>query len=481
MIAFESAIQLAARIRNKEISSRELTELYIERIEKYDDQINAVVVRTFEDARAAADAADAALARGESFGPLHGLPMSIKESYVIEGSSTTWGIEAFRNNVASADGLAVQRFKSAGAHFLGKTNVPVDLADFQSYNPIYGTTGNPWDTERTPGGSSGGSAAALAAGFTALEAGSDIGGSIRNPAHFCGVFGHKPTYGIVPMQGHELVANQPETDLAVCGPLARSADDLKLALSIMAGPAERESLGWSLNLPAADITELKDFRVAIWATDPMAPVAKEVEDRSLQVGAMLERLGAQVSYDARPRFDLEDAMRNYQTLLNSVMTAAWDDQAVAQMQTKVAALDPNDLSLDAVNARAAVLSHRDWIRSNSRREKLRHAWADFFNDWDILICPQMATAAFPHDHRAFGERTLLVDNAQQPYFQQLMWAGMIVNAYLPSTVFPTGLSAEGLPIGLQAVSAPFRDYRCIEFAKLITEHIGGFLSPTAYP
>jgi amidase len=283
------------------------------------------------------------------------------------------------------------------------------------------------------------------------------------------------------MQGHELVANQPETDLAVCGPLARSADDLKLALSIMAGPAEREALGWSLNLPAADITTLKDFRVAVWATDPMAPVAKEVEDRSMQVGAMLERLGAQVSYDARPNFDLDGAMRNYQTLLNSVMTAAWDDQAVAQMQTKVAALQPDDMSLDAVNARAAVLSHRDWIRSNSRREKLRHAWANFFNDWDILICPQMATAAFSHDHRPLSERTLLVDNEQQPYFQQLMWAGMIVNAYLPSTVFPTGLSAEGLPIGLQAVSAPFRDYRCIEFAKLVAEQMGGFSVPTAYP
>jgi amidase len=213
----------------------------------------------------------------------------------------------------------------------------------------------------------------------------------------------------------------------------------------------------------------------------MAPVAKEVEDRSMQVGAMLERLGAQVSYDARPNFDLDGAMRNYQTLLNSVMTAAWDDQAVAQMQTKVAALQPDDMSLDAVNARAAVLSHRDWIRSNSRREKLRHAWADFFNDWDILICPQMATAAFSHDHRPLSERTLLVDNEQQPYFQQLMWAGMIVNAYLPSTVFPTGLSAEGLPIGLQAVSAPFRDYRCIEFAKLVTEQMGGFSVPTAYP
>ena len=284
MIAYESATELAERIRNGEISSRELTELYIDRIEKYDGQINAMVVRTFEAARTAADRADAALARNELFGPLHGVPMSIKESYVIADTPATFGIEAFKNNVASADGLAVSRFKAAGAHFLGKTNVPKDLADFQSYNSIYGTTGNPWDTTRTPGGSSGGSAAALAAGFTALEAGSDIGGSIRNPAHFCGVFGHKPTYGIVPMQGHELIPGQPEADLAVCGPLARSAEDLQLALSIMAGPAEREALGWSLDLPAADITCLKDFRVAIWATDSLAPVTKEIEARALKVG-----------------------------------------------------------------------------------------------------------------------------------------------------------------------------------------------------
>ncbi|MFZ9129027.1 MAG: amidase family protein, partial [Pseudomonadales bacterium] len=318
MVAYESALTLAGKIKAKALSSRELTELYIQRIEQYDEQINAVVVRTFDAALAAADAADQALAQGRDLGPLHGVPMTIKESYVLADTPATWGLEAFKANVSKTDGLAVSRFKEAGAHFLGKTNVPVDLADFQSYNPIYGVTGNPWDTNRTPGGSSGGSAAALAAGLTALEAGSDIGGSIRNPAHFCGVYGHKPTYGIVPMQGHELVAGQPEADLAVCGPLARSADDLAVALSIMAGPADRESLGWSLNLPGPDLHDLKSFRVAIWATDALAPVAREVEDRALKVGQTLERLGARVSYDARPDFDLEHAMQNYQTLLNSV-------------------------------------------------------------------------------------------------------------------------------------------------------------------
>ncbi len=472
-----TALELAGAIRDRQISARELTDHYIDRIERLDGDINTVIVRLFEEARAQADAADAALARGDATGPLHGVPMTIKESYVIAGTPATWGIEAFRDNVADEDGLAVRRFKAAGAVFLGKTNVPTDLADFQSYNPIYGTTGNPYDTTRTPGGSSGGSAASLAAGFSALEAGSDIGGSIRNPAHFCGVFGHKPTYGIVPMAGHELVKNMPEADLAVCGPLARGADDLRVALGVMAGPDEREALGWQLNLPAADFEQLRDLRVAVWPTDELAPVATEVADRVVMAGEALAKLGARVSDQARPAIDLAEAHSNYQTLLTSVMTAAMTDEQVAEAQAAADALDPGDHSIGAVQTRATVLPHREWIRSNTRRERLRLAWSAFFEDWDILLCPQMPTPAFPHDHRPFEERTITVDNVEQPYFQQLFWAGMIVNAYLPSTVFPTGLSREGLPIGVQAVSAPYRDYRTIEFARQISAELGGFVPP----
>jgi len=479
-LAYLSALELAARIRSREISSVELTQLYIDRIEKYDGDVNAVIVRTFEKALQAAELADRALAQGRELGPLHGVPMTIKESYVMANTPSTWGMKDFRDNVSDEDGLAVKRFRAAGAHFLGKTNVPTDLADFQSYNPVYGTTGNPWDTSRTPGGSSGGSAAALAAGFTGLEAGSDIGGSIRNPAHFCGVYGHKPTYGIIPMQGHELVAGIPEADLAVCGPLARSAEDLKVALEIMAGPAERAALGWQLSLPAADFTDLKNMRVAIWPTDETAPVSAEVADRVVMVGETLSRLGAKVSDSARPAFDLSRAQNNYQTLLTAVMTGALSDEDVVKAEAVAKSLDPEDMSSAAVNARATVLPHRDWIRANTQREKLRAAWDAFFNDWDILLCPQMATPAFPHDHRPFGERTIQVDNEEQPYFQQLFWAGMIVNAYLPSTVFPTGLSKDGLPIGVQAVSAPYRDYRTIEFARLIAREIGGFTAPKNY-
>ena len=480
-IAYLSALELAQKIKQKQISSVELTQHYIDRIEKYDDAINAVVVRTFEDALERAATADAVLsACSANLGPLHGVPMTIKESYVMANTPTTWGIKGFEGNVSKTDGLAVQRFRQHGAHFLGKTNVPVELADFQSYNPIYGTTGNPFDTTRTPGGSSGGSAAALAAGFTGLEAGSDIGGSIRNPAHFCGVFGHKPTYGIVPLKGHELVPNMPDVDLAVSGPLARSAEDLELALSIMAGPPEREALGWQLALPRADKTNLKDFRVAIWATDEIAPVSSEIADRAVMVGQTLSKLGATVSDTARPNIDLMAAQANYQTLLNSVMTAGMSADAVIAAQKVADQFAPDDYSMEAVDARSLVLSHRDWMRNNITREQTRHAWSAFFDEWDILICPQMATTAFPHDHSAMSGRTLKVDNEDQSYFQQIFWAGMVVNAYLPSTVFPTGLSRDGLPIGLQAVSAPYRDYRTIEFARLMSREIGGFVAPSNY-
>lgn len=476
-IEFQSASELARLIKSGAVSSVALTEHYIDRIQRFDGEINAVVVRTFEAARKAAQQADEALAEGRDLGPLHGLPMTIKESYVLEDTPTTWGLEAFRENFATADGLAVARFKQAGAHFLGKTNVPVDLADFQSYNPIYGTTGNPFDVSRTPGGSSGGSAAALAAGFSGLEAGSDIGGSIRNPAHFCGVYGHKPTYGIVPMQGHELLPGLAQGDLAVCGPLARSAEDLSLALSIMAGPAARQSTGWQLALPAAKHQRLEDFRVVIWATDDLAPVAPIVEERALDLGARLAAAGATVSYTARPNFDPEAAHQNYRTLLNAAMTAGMDRAQVARLMERVAHLDPMDQSEDAINARAAVLPHREWLRANHRREAIRAAWDQFFGDWDIVVCPQMATTAFPHDQRPFGQRRLITDGIDQPYFEQLFWAGLAINAYLPSTVFPTGLASNGLPVGLQAIGGPFQDHLTIEFARQVVDVMGGFVPP----
>ena len=479
-MSFESAIELAGRIRRREVSSLELTDHFIRRIEKYDDAINAVVVRDFDRAREAASAADAALARGEAQGPLHGLPMTIKEAYDIEGLPTTWGIPGMERNVATSDSASVESYKQAGALFMGKTNVPIHLADLQSYNDIYGTTHNPWDIERGPGGSSGGSAAALAAGLTGLESGSDIGGSIRNPAHFCGVYGHKPSYGIVPDTGHALPGMAAPPDLAVVGPMARSAGDLALAMEILAGPDRFQRPGWKLDLPAPAKKTLSEYRVVLWPTEQSAPVSREIADRVQQIGDRLAALGATVSDSARPNFVVEDSYEIYVSLLNSALSA---DQTLEQFQASreaAEALNPDDTSLSAAIRRATVLPHRDWLRFNHKRARLRLAWRSFFQDWDIVLCPQTSTTAFPHDHSPFQQRTLRVDDVERPYFEQIFWAGLVTVAFMPSTVFPTGLSADGLPIGLQAVGGEYQDRTCIDFARLIADEIGGFRAPPGY-
>jgi len=479
-LGFESATRLAARIRAGEISARELTDYFIGRIEKHDGAINAVVVRDFERAREAAAHADDAQARDESLGPLHGLPMTIKEAYDLAGTPTTWGIPDFEKNVATADAAMVASFKAAGAHFLGKTNVPINLADFQSYNDIYGTTGNPWDTERTPGGSSGGSAAALAAGLTGLESGSDIGGSIRNPSHFCGIYGHKPTWGIVPDEGHALPGMDAPTDIAVVGPMARSAEDLALCMDLVAGANRFQRGGWKLALTRPDWNRIEGLRIAVWPTDDVAPVATEVADRVQQVADRLAQKGATVSDTARPSFDVMRASETYIAMLNGVISAGMPDDVFAAMQAGAAGLDPNDRSFTALSVRAAVQSHRDWVRQDHARARLRLAWRAFFDDWDLLLCPVTATPAFPHDHSPAGTRQLEVDGVAQSYFQQIFWAGLITVGHLPSTIFPTGPSASGLPIGLQAVSAEYNDYGCIDFARLAADEFGGFAPPPGY-
>lgn len=479
-VAFRSASELADELRRGAVSSAELTAHFIERIERYDSAINAVVVRRFEAARAEARAADRARARGDSLGPLHGLPVTIKESYDLAGTATTWGIPEFAGNVAASDSDTVSRLKAAGAVFLGKTNVPLGLADFQSYNDIYGQTNNPWDLERTPGGSSGGSAAALAAGLTALEAGSDIGGSIRNPAHYCGVYGHKPTWGIVSDRGHALPGAAAPADIAVCGPLARSAEDLALALDIIAGPDARTSRGWQLQLPRPRRTQLRDYRVAVWPQADFAPVAAEISARVQQVADVLARAGATVSDSARPDIDVERMLDTYHALLWGVMGAGVPDAVHEQRRREAATLAPDDTTPRARAIRNAVQDQRTWVKQHHRRYRLRDAWSAFFEDWDILVCPMMPTTAFPHDHGETMARRILIDSREYAYFDQLNWAGLITVAHLPSTVFPTGPSQAGLPVGLQAVGREFDDFTTIDFCRLLANEIGGFAAPPGY-
>ena len=450
-LGFRSAMELAALLRSKAISSVELTRYFIERIERFDKTLNAVPVRDFQRAMEAARAADSALARETPVGPLHGLPMTIKESYDIAGLPTTWGVPERKDHVPAEDAVVVRRLKAAGAHFLGKTNVPLMLGDFQSYNDIYGTTGNPWNPELTPGGSSGGGAAALAAGLTGLESGSDIGGSIRNPAHFCGVFGHKPTWGIVPQRGQQPPGLVSETDLSVVGPMARSAEDLAMALDILAGADVLTAPGWRLELPAPRMNSLGDLRVALWPDDPRMPVDREVADRVAEVGRILQRHGARVSDSARPDFNVAEAYETYQSLLLSIVGGPDDD-----------------------------IPHRTWMRLDNTRTRYRFACQAFFQDWDVLVCPIMPTTAFPHDHRPYDKRSVQVNGEAYPYFNQLFWAGLAILCYLPSTVFPAGLSQAGLPIGLQVMGGEFHDRTAIEFARLMARELGGFTPPPGY-
>jgi len=480
-IPFRTAKQLAADIRKKKIGCLELLDLYLARVEKYDGALNAVVVRDFDRARSRARAADRALARRQVWGPLHGVPMTIKESYDVAGLPTTWGVPANAKNVATKNAVVVDRLLGAGVVLFGKTNVPLFLADWQSYNAIYGTTNNPWDVTRAPGGSSGGSAAALAAGLTGLEAGSDIGSSIRNPAHFCGVYGHKPSWGIVPRTGQALPWQTAAVDIDVVGPLARSADDLALALSVMAGPDEIEATGWQLRLTPPRQKRLRDFKVALMLDAPNAAVDREVQDRLQALADFLSRQKAKVDDRARPDIDTGEAFAVYTRLLRAATSDRQSDADFEQNAAIARGLAVSDQSYYARATRAAVLSHRDWLAANETRHRMRRAWAEFFTRYDLLLCPVAGTAAFPHDQKGERyERTLVVNGKRVPVTDHLFWAGYTGAFYLPSTAAPCGFTPDELPVGVQIVGPQYGDLRCLAFARLLEREFQAFVPPPGY-
>src|SRR5882724_4134413 len=293
-LPFQTAKQLAAAIRKKKIGCLELLDLYLKRVATHNPKLNAIIATDIAGARKRAKAADKAVKAGKKLGPLHGVPMTIKESFDVAGYSTTWGAPVFKNHKAEKNSLVAQRMIDAGVTLFGKTNVPLMLADWQSYNEIYGVTNNPWDLGRTPGGSSGGSGAALAAGLTGIEAGSDVGASIRNPAHYCGVYGHKPTYDVVSYKGHTR-GNVSVGDITVVGPLARGAEDLEIAMDVIAGPDEIDGRGWKLTLPRAKKKKLRDFKVAVLLSDPNAEVDKSVQDELQKLATFLGKNKVKVS------------------------------------------------------------------------------------------------------------------------------------------------------------------------------------------
>jgi amidase len=469
--AFASATALVEQLRDRRIGSRELLEFFVDRIERYDSAVNAVVVRDFQRARVRADAADRAIQRGEALGALHGLPMTIKESFWLSGTPTTFGVPEFRQNIATADALVVERLLRAGAVIFGKTNVPPGLMDGQSWNAIYGRTNNPWNLSRTPGGSSGGSAAALAAGLTGLELGSDIASSIRNPSHYCGVYGHKPTYGVCPQRGHMLLETLQATDISVVGPLARSARDLELELSVISE---------SHALPPPRCHALRNFRVAILVDDAFAKVDGAVQQQLAQLRDFLVGEGTSVAQGERPHFDTEEYYRLFMVLLRAAGAAHIPDDEFARNVELAHGAGVSTREMARLNAYGATLSHRDWLRLDEQRQRYREAWRVFFERFDLLLCPTLSTAAFPHSTTPPQERTLTVNGREEPFENQLLWAGLAGLAYLPATVAPIGLTSEGLPVGVQIIGPEYGDLTCLKFAQLIEEHHRGFVPPPGF-
>ena len=441
-LANADASDLVRALAQREVGALELCNAAIERIEQRDAAINAVVVRDFERARVQARAADVALAAGERR-PLLGLPMTVKESFNVAGLPTTWGFERARDLRPPEDAVAVARLKAAGAVILGKTNVPVALGDWQSVNPIYGRTSHPLDPSRTPGGSSGGAAAALAAGMVALELGSDIGGSIRVPAHFCGVFGHKPSHGLLPTRGHDFpgVPGAAPDTLSVIGPLARSARDLDLAIGVLAGPDVDLAAAYRLELPPPRRERVSDARVLVLTEHPSARTAGEVGAAVQAAADGLSRAGARVQDGRALLPDLASLQRAYQAALLTLMTRGMPGST------------------------ASVISAHEWLGLLDKRARLQAQCREVFAHWDLILMPAFGTAAFQHvDEPVWGRRVLPIDGQDSPYGDQTAWAGLASFVGLPATVAPVATTRDGLPIGVQIVGPHLCDRTTIAAA-----------------
>ncbi len=436
-----SALETAAAVRSGEVSALEVTDAAIARVEAGDSQINAVPVHDFDRARKAARAVDDSRLPDDRR-RLLGVAMTLKESNDVAGLPSTWGLTEHRDNIAARDGVIASRLKAAGAVIIGKTNVPPALADWQSDNDIYGRTLNPHDLTRTPGGSSGGSAAALAAGFVPAEIGTDIGGSIRIPAHFCGVMGHKPTYGIVPLYGHEMPGtNGKLPPLSVAGPLARTAEDLEGLLDVVAGPVEA---GLAINLPRMSQASLKNFRVLVLSDHPGAGVDASVAGPIDDLADALAREGATVTRDASVLPDLADMHRDYLIMLNT--------------------------TLQRRSGEPSRLSAFDWLDLEDTQLRTQRAWADAFRNVDIVLSPPLGVPAFTYkEGGGWADRTLTVNGEETPYGAQLVWPGMALFANLPATIAPIAMTNQGVPTSVQIIGPAYGDRTTIGFARLLEQ------------
>jgi amidase len=483
-LEFRSATTLLSLLRARRLGALELLDLQLARIARVNPSLNAVVALDVERAREAAHAADNVAT--DSMGPLHGLSMTIKDAYEVAGMPATCGFPHLAKHVPDRDADAVARLRAAGAIPFGKTNVPLAAADHQSYNPVYGTTNNPWDVTRTPGGSSGGAAASIAAGFSPLELGSDIGGSIRCPAHFCGVYGHKSSYGIVPLRGHipPMPGSITQPPLGIAGPLARRAADLELALDVLVSPAEAERTAWSVKIPASRHEKLSDFRVALWADQKSFSVERRCVEAMHAFAQDLRRAGVQVDENARPEIDPRESDDLYVAMLFSTVSEGMPEDVLALTERVAADMKAEARSYPARIAKAVRFTHHQFLTLAEKQAQLRAVWRRFFERYDVILCPIMPTVAFPHDqsgegpgHVAQYSRTTLVDGHPVPYMNGLQWPGLITVANLPATAIPTGRFIDGMPMGLQVVGPFLEDRTTLRFAQLAEAAVGGFTPP----
>lgn len=459
-VATWTATRLAGALATKEIASRELLDLYLARIERLNPAVNAVVTLDVDRARATARALDDALARGERRGPLHGLPITVKDAIETEGIRSTGGAVELTDHVPARDALAVARLKDAGAVVFGKTNVPRWSGDVQTYNDIFGTTNNPWDVTRVPGGSSGGPAVAVACGFTSFEIGTDIGGSVRVPSHCCGTYGLKPSFGVVPQRGYldHVGGGTTDADINVFGPMARGADDLALLLSVVAGPEPDRAVAWRLELPPPRHADLSSYRIGVWFEEAACPIDREVLTVLRGAVDALASAGAKVE-EAHPPVEFAEQVGLFNQLI-------------------LAAISP---SLDPEIADAMSGTHRQWIEGDKHRARLRAAWAEWFETFDLLLCPVLPVPAFPHDQDGdMMQRSLTVNGEAAPYLNAVTWAGLIGVVGLPSAVPPIGRAAGGLPVGVQVVAPYLRDRDAVHVAGLLGQLTGGYQAPPGY-
>jgi len=476
---FENAFEILEKIKQKEVSSQEVLEAFLKQVEEVNPKINAVVALDAERALEKAKEADQKISSNSKLGPLHGLPMTIKDAFEVEGIVSTGGNPAWQENIPKQNAEPVQRLVDAGAIIFGKTNVPFLSSDLQSFNKIYGTTNNPWDLERTPGGSSGGSAAALASGMTPLELGSDVGGSIRVPAHFCGLFGHKPSYNIISEVGH--MPPPPGSistgnGLSVAGPLAKSPEDLEIALDVLVAAQEQDSPAWRIELPKARTTKVKELKIAIWSDESYAEVDDEISNLIKETGDDLKHAGAKVE-TVNPPISFEEIDKIYSQLLNPLMLAGSPKETFDTLANLNEGLDPNDMSELAKVARGSVLTHAEWVVVNAMRQNMRQKWREFFKNYDVILCPTSITPAFKHNHGPVHERKLNINGKDGEYLRATLWAGPAVSAGLPSTNVPIGTSSKNLPIGMQITGPYLEDKTCIEVAKVVRDLRGGFKIP----